>query len=68
VQVKLSGRAALFQAWVVSEGLFCKEEDIILSRYHTARLGYRFISDYEDSVHEDEKEDALTSEWISGQL
>lgn len=46
------------------EGFFFEEEDVILSRDHSTGLGYRIISDYEDSVNNGKG--LLPREWIPG--
>jgi len=66
VQVELSGRTALVDAWFVPDGFFSKGEEMILSRGDSARLGYRFVSEEEDSV--DDGEDVLPSEWVPGPI
>jgi hypothetical protein len=53
-------------AWVVPDGFFSKGEEMILSRRDSARLGYRLVSEEEDSV--DDGEDVLPSEWVPGPI
>ena len=53
-------------AWVVPNGFFSKGEEMILSRGNSARLGYRLVSEEEESV--DDGEDFLPTEWVPGPI
>ena len=53
-------------AWVVPDGFFSKGQEMLSSRGDSARLGFRFVSEEEDSV--DDGEDVLPSEWVPGPI